>query len=58
VTQVQRSHDAGLIVLGYVSATDLQNAVALSTARNAGYVYITPNGEPNPYGALPPDDVL
>ncbi len=36
------------------SATDLQNAVALSTARNAGYVYITPNGEPNPYGALPP----
>jgi len=34
-------------------ASSLSNAVALSKARNAGYVYVTSCGLPNPYGALP-----
>ena len=35
------------------STSHLSNAVALSKARNAGYVYVTSYGLPNPYGALP-----
>jgi hypothetical protein len=35
------------------SAANLSQAVALSKARNAGYVYVTPYDPPNPYGELP-----
>ncbi len=34
-------------------ASSLSNAMALTKARNAGYVYVTSYGLPNPYGALP-----
>lgn len=34
-------------------AANLSQAITLSKARNAGYVYFTPYGLPNPYGELP-----
>ena len=32
---------------------DVTDAVKLSRQRNAGYLFLTPDGGPNPYGALP-----
>jgi Spherulation-specific family 4 len=32
---------------------DVASAVRLSRQRNAGYLFLTPDGGPNPYGALP-----
>jgi len=34
-------------------AANLSQAIALSKARNAGYVYVTSYGLPNPYGEVP-----
>lgn len=41
--------------LVYATATsgDMENAVALSRQRNAGYVYVTPDDLPNPWDTLP-----
>jgi hypothetical protein len=41
------------IVYGAPNATAMSHAVALSKARGAGYVYVTPERVPNPYGGLP-----
>jgi hypothetical protein len=30
--------------------------MALGRSRNAGFVYVTDAGPPNPFGALPPTD--
>jgi Spherulation-specific family 4 len=35
------------------TAADLPNALSLSVQRNAGLMYVTDNGLPNPYGSLP-----
>lgn len=38
------------------SAADMENAVALSKARHAGWVYVTPLGLPDPYDKMPDVD--
>ena len=42
------------IVYGASSSAEMGRAMELSKARNAGYIYVTDAGPPNPFGALPP----
>jgi len=41
------------LVYGTAAQGDMDNAVALSKQRNAGYVYVTPDSLPNPWDTLP-----
>lgn len=41
------------IVHSTTTVNDMQKALSLSKKRNAGYVYITSEKMPNPYGKLP-----
>ncbi len=41
------------IIYDTPTSSDLDQVVQLSKARGAGYVYVTPDTLPNPYGALP-----
>lgn len=49
------SHRFYHVIYGAPTASDMENAVRLSRDRNAGWVYVTSEIMPNPYGALPPD---
>lgn len=44
------------IVYGATSSAEMEQAMALSRQRGAGYVYVTDGGLPNPFGSLPPAD--
>jgi hypothetical protein len=44
------------IVYGASSSAEMARAMALGKSRNAGYIYVTDAGPPNPFGALPPAD--
>lgn len=41
------------LVYGTPAQADMDNAVALSKQRNAGYLYVTPDSLPNPWDTLP-----
>jgi putative cell wall-binding protein len=43
------------IVLRVESEADMQAVIKLTKQRNAGWVYVTPLGDPNPYDKLPDD---
>jgi hypothetical protein len=42
------------IVYGATTTASMEHAMALSSKRGAGYVYVTDAGLPNPFGSLPP----
>ncbi|MGD0313743.1 MAG: spherulation-specific family 4 protein [Acidimicrobiales bacterium] len=44
------------IVYGADSSVEMVHAMALGRSRDAGYVYVTDAGPPNPFGVLPPTD--
>lgn len=43
----------GHLIYGVADASTMQSLIALAASRNAGYVYITDDGLPNPWDTLP-----
>jgi hypothetical protein len=44
------------IIYGAASSAQMAHAMALGKSRNAGYIYVTDAGPPNPFATLPPTD--
>lgn len=43
------------LIYGAHSARTMEHAIRLSTERGVGWIYVTPDGHPNPWDTLPPE---